>query len=56
MGQVKDGKRKFNLVLPETMFSELQELAESKGLTASAVIRMLVAEYLENERRKIDKI
>lgn len=47
--------KKINLIMQESMFSELQEVAETKGLTASAVIRMLVAEYLEKERRKNDK-
>jgi predicted DNA-binding protein len=49
LGQLKEGKRKFNLVLPVEMYNELQSLAETKGLTASAVIRMLVADYLKKE-------
>ena len=44
--------KRINLVMPENMFAELQKVAETKGLTASAVIRMLVAEYLDNEKKK----
>lgn len=44
--------RTVNLRLPEDIFNEIGELAKKKGLTKSSLIRVIVVEYLEKQKKE----
>ena len=41
-----------SLNIPDAMLERLKVLAEKKGVTVSAVIKMAIMEYLEREEKK----
>lgn len=44
--------RTVNLRLPEDVFNAVGELAKKKGLTKSSLIRVIVVEYLEKQKKE----
>lgn len=41
-----------NLKLPEELYERVKKIAEKKGQTVSALIRLATAEYCEKEEKK----
>lgn len=40
------------IVLPDDMYSKLKSLAEEKGLSVAAIIKIACSEYIEKEAKK----
>lgn len=40
------------IVLPDEMYSNLKELADKKGLSIAAIIKIACSEYIEKEAKK----
>lgn len=43
---------KRSLYIPDTLYNKLQEIAEKKGITVSALIKIACSDYIEKEEKK----
>lgn len=49
---IKDDKKLIALQLPKETYEELQLISEERFLSLSAVIRLIIVDYLKNRKEK----
>ena len=55
MSRPKINEKRASTFVPYNVFDKLKDLAQKKGLTVSAVLRMLILEYLDKQTEQNGK-